>query len=401
MSVPVPVPVDEVRAAGGAGEPRAPVPPRPPAAGEAAGRTAGRAAGRMTRTLAVAVALWTVFLVAFLLLTGEHWWWRPVELLPPLTFLVVPLLLLALTPAARGARGRLSVAALCALLLGLPLAGLNAHALPGLGGTTAAPPGAPRVFSWNTEYWDDSDDPEEFYAYLKAQRADVYLLQEHVSWDLARHRPVRVDHVAELRARFPGFHVVAVGEVLTMSRYPIEEWRALDSWPYLSDPGIGKPPDGGFPEYYRYKVLRTDLRVDGRVMTFYNIHVPVQLDVSMDPFSARFPEFMRAQEVRRQAHYRALERDLAENRLPVVVAGDMNGTSAMGEVRRLGGRLKDALPASGLLYPGTWPASGPALWRLDWAFTSESVTVHEYRTVDSRGMSDHRAQALVLSVPGG
>ncbi|MBT2489841.1 endonuclease/exonuclease/phosphatase family protein [Streptomyces sp. ISL-96] len=382
-------PLEEVRTSGTAGEvPAPPVSPRRP----------GRLAAR---SLIVALALWTAFLAAFYVLTGEHWWWRPVELAPPLTFVVVPLLLLVLTPLARGARLPLAAAALCCLLLGLPLVGLNVHALPGAGGGSAAPPGAVRVFSWNTEYWSDDGDQEAFYAYLKAQRADVYLLQEHVSWDVPGHRPVRADHVAELRARFPGFDVVAVGEMLTMSRYTIEDWRGLDNWPHLSDPAIGMPPDGRFPDYYRYKTLRTDLRIDGRVMAFYNVHVPVQLDISMDPGSAQFTDFMRAQEVRRQATYRALEQDLAKNRLPVLVAGDMNGTSAMGELRRLGGRLRDALPAGDQLNPVSWPASGPAMWRLDWAFTSESVKVHTYRMVDSLGMSDHRAQALTMTAPTG
>ncbi|MFD5482314.1 endonuclease/exonuclease/phosphatase family protein [Streptomyces hawaiiensis] len=379
-----PLAKEEIRAAPAP----APAPPRPRGL-------------RAARLLTAAVALWAAFLTAFLVLTGGYWWWRPLELLPPLTFAVVPLLLAALAPLARPARLRLAAAALCCLLLGLPLTGLNVHALPGLGGGSAVPQGAVRVFSWNTEYWSDGGDPDEFYAYLKAQRADVYLLQEHVSWDVAGHRPIRADHVAELRERFPGFHVAAVGEILTMSRYPIEDWRGLDNWPYLSDPDIGRPPDGRFPDYYRYKVLRTDLRIDGRTTTFYNIHVPVQLDISMDPSSAEFTAFMRAQEVRRQATYRALEQDLGENRLPVVVAGDMNGTAAMGEVRGLGTRLRDALPANDQTYPTSWPAGGPALWRLDWAFTSEPVRVHTYRMVDSRGMSDHRAQALTLTVPTG
>lgn len=358
--------------------------------------------GRLaSRSLTVALALWVVFLAVFYVFTGEHWWWRPVELAPPLTFAAVPLFLLALTSLARGARPRLGAAALCCLLLGLPLTGLNVYALPGVGGASAPPPGAVRVFAWNTEYWSDDGDEEAFYSYLEAQRADVYLLQEHVSWDLSGHRPVRADHVAELRARFPGFTVVAVGEMLTMTRYAIEDWRGLDNWPHLSDPALGMPPDGRFPDYYRYKALRTDLRIGGRVMAFYNVHVPVQLDISMDPGSAQFTNFMRAQQVRRQATYRALERDLGKNRLPVVVAGDMNGTSAMGELRGLGNRLRDALPASDDLHPVSWPASGPEMWRLDWAFTNESVKVHTYRMVDSQGMSDHRAQALTVSAPTG
>jgi endonuclease/exonuclease/phosphatase (EEP) superfamily protein YafD len=362
------------------------------------GRRPGR---RATRLLTAALGLWTAFLAAFHALTGRYWWWRPMELLPPLAFAVVPLLLLGLVPLARGARPRLAAAALCCVLLGLPLVGLNLHALPGLGGGSAVPAGAVRVFSWNTEYWSDGDDPKAFYAFLKAQRADVYLLQEHVSWDLAGHRPVRSDHVDELRAHFPGFQVAAVGEMLTLSRYPIEDWRGLDSWPHLPAGGAGMPPDDSFPDYYRYKVLRTDLRIDGRVASFYNVHVPVQLDISMNPASARFTAFMRAQEDRRKATYRALAADLDDNPLPVVVAGDLNATAAMGELRVLGSRLRDALPACDDLLPASWPASGPSLWRLDWAFTSASVKVHTYRMVDSEGLSDHRAQALTMTLPGG
>lgn len=374
--------------AAGASE-EAPAPPAP----------RRRPGSRALRLLTAALALWTAFLAVFYVLTGEHWWWRPVELMPPLTFVAVPLLLLALTPLARAVWMPLAAAALCCVLLGMPLAGFNLYALPGIGGGSATPPGAVKVFSWNTEYWSDTDDPDAFYAFLKAQKADVYLLQERVSWDVPGHRPVRADHVAELRARFPGFHVVATGEVLTMTRYPVEDWKGLDGWPYLSDPAIGMPPDQTYPDYYRYKTLRTDLRIGGRVMTFYNVHVPVQLDISMDPGSSDFTAFMRAQEVRRQATYGALEHDLDRNKLPVMVAGDMNATSAMGELRGLGSRLRDALPASDQLYPRSWPASGPALWRLDWAFTSQSVKVHSYRMVDSEGMSDHRGQALTLTPP--
>jgi endonuclease/exonuclease/phosphatase (EEP) superfamily protein YafD len=380
--------LEEARAVGASDEPPAPA-------------TARRRPRRwVARLLTVALALWTVFVAAFYVLTGRYWWWRPVELMPSLLFVAVPLLLLVLTPLTRVARIRLAVAALCCVLLGVPLVGFNVYALPGLGGGSATPPGAVKVFSWNTEYWDDSDDPDEFYAYLKAQHADVYLLQERVSWDVPGHRPIRADHVAELKSHFPGYHVVATGEVLTMSRYPVEHWRGLDNWPYMAD--IGMPPDNSYPDYYRYKVLRTDLRINGRVMTFYNIHVPVQLDISMDPASRQFTEFMKAQQARRQATYDALEHDLRGNRLPVMVAGDMNGDSAMGELRELGSRLRDALPANDQFLPRSWPAADlplPQLWRLDWAFTSDSVKVHTYRFEDSKGMSDHRAQVLTLSPP--
>nr|MDT0657613.1 endonuclease/exonuclease/phosphatase family protein [Micromonospora sp. DSM 115978] len=351
-----------------------------------------------TRLLFAAAAGWAAFLTVFLLFSGEHWWWRPVELAPPLVFAVGSVVLLALTPLARPVRGRVAGVAVCCLAIGVDLAGVNVHALPGLGGGSPTPPGAVRVFSWNTEYWHDADDPERFYAFLAAQRADVYLLQEHVGWDLAGHRPIRVNHLAELRRRFPGYDVASVGEMLTMSRYPIVAQGGLDSWPYLADPTVGGPPAGSdFPDYYRYKILRTDLLVGPWTLSAYNVHIPVQLDVSMDPTTAEFTAFMRAQQDRRQAHYRALDEDLATNPAVQLVAGDFNATSAMGELRRLGGRLRDATSASDQLYPVSWPADGRGLWRLDWAFTNESARVHDYRIVPSHGLSDHRAQLLSLS----
>ncbi|MFF3854213.1 endonuclease/exonuclease/phosphatase family protein [Micromonospora sp. NPDC002575] len=351
---------------------------------------------RRARWLAALTVCWAVFLMTFLLLTGGHWWWRPVELMPPLVFVAVPLLLLALAPLARPARARLAVAAVCCLAIGFDVSGLNPAALSG--GPTPAPPGAVRVFSWNTEYWYDGSDPQRFHDYLAAQQADVYLLQEYVGWDLDRHRPVRVDHVAELRRLFPDYQVVAVGELLTMSRYPIVASRALDGLPYLTDPARhGVPADTDFADYYRHKVLRTDLLVDGRVLSVYNVHVPVQLDISMDPTDSEFTEFMQAQEDRRQAHYRALRADLANNRNGQLVAGDFNATSAMGELHDLAGRMTDVAEASGRLYPASWPDSKP-WWRLDWAFLSGPVRSHDYRMVGPQGLSDHLGQRFTVSL---
>ncbi|MFY1700749.1 endonuclease/exonuclease/phosphatase family protein [Micromonospora sp. WMMA1923] len=366
-------------------------------------RTVGGGRGgrwpRRTRLLVGLAAAWAGFLAAFLLLTGGYWWWRPVELAPPLVFAAVPALLLLLAPLARPVRGRLAAVAVCLVVVGLDLAGLNPAALPGVGGATPAPPGAVRVFAWNTEYWSDGDDPQRFYDYLAAQRADVYLLSEYVGWDLAGHRPVRVDHLAELRRRFPDYQVVATGELLTMSRMPIRSTRLLDGWPYLTDPARhGVPANSDFDDYYRHKVLRTDLTVDGRVLSVYNVHVPVQLDISMDPTSAEFTEFMRAQQDRRQAHYRALRADLAANPHGRLIAGDFNATSAMGELRELAAQVTDAARASDTPYPVSWPDGDAPKWRLDWAFTDGPTRTHDYRMVPADGMSDHRGQLLTVSV---
>ncbi|WJK35276.1 endonuclease/exonuclease/phosphatase family protein [Solwaraspora sp. WMMA2065] len=388
-------------AAGGAA--RTAAPPAAPGDGPAGRGPGGHRRRRWpprTRLVFATVAGWSLFLAVFLTLTGTQWWWRPFELMPPLLFVAVPLLLAPLTLLARPVRARLALVLVGCLVLGADLAGLNVHALPG-GRDTAAPVPADaiRVFAWNTEYWHDGDDPERFYAYLADQRADVYLLSEHVGWDLAGHRPVRVDHRAELRERFPDYQIVAVGELLTMSRYPVVRHHALDATPYLTDRQLGGPPPGSdFADYYRHKILRTDLLVGGTVFSAYNVHIPVQLDVSMDPRRPEFTAFMRAQEIRRQAHHRAVVADLAGNPAPVLLAGDFNATAAMGELRALGRRLRDALPASQQIHPVSWPDGNIPLWRLDWAFTAGPVRVHDYRMVPGRGMSDHRGQLVTVSV---
>lgn len=345
-----------------------------------------------TRLLVAAAVAWTLFDLLFLALTGRYWWWRAVELAPPPLFVAVPLLLALLAPLARPARGPVLVAAAGTLAIGVSLCGAGPAATP-----SPAPAGSIRVVSWNTEYWDDADDPTTFYSYLANQHADIYLLQEHVSWDDAAHEPVpTADHRAELARWFPGYQVVATGELLTMTRLPVVGTLALDSLPYLEQPEISAPTH--FDDYYRNKTLRTDVRVGGKVMSFYNVHVPVQLDISMDPGKASFYHFMQQQNDRRQAMYAALVHDLDRNDQPRLVAGDMNATSLMGELRQLTNRLTDARPYSGEVYPVSWPASKP-LWRLDWALTGGDVRVHDYDFVPSQGMSDHQAQLLTVSVP--
>ena len=327
---------------------------------------------------------WLVFVAAFLGLTGAHWWWRYVELAPPVVFLAVPVLMLLLAWRLRPglARRGVVVTSLAALALGADLAGIFAgQAVPA---KADAPASAVRVLSWNTEYWHHGADPGEFYDWLLSQNADVYLLQEYLGWDFERDLPRRFDDLALLRRNFPGYHLAHAGELLTLSRYPIAAIVPLDG-------GSPVPGDTEYPEYYRYKVLRTDIDVRGSVFSAYNVHMPVQVALQASPASARFWNFTRTQHERRLDSHRVLRADLAANPLPALVAGDFNATAAMGELRSLGELLHQPRPRR--LYSATWKG----LWRLDWAFTTPRVLVHDYRMIDTRGFSDHRAQLLVLS----
>lgn len=366
---------------------------------EAVPRKSARRWRLRTWVVVSAAGAWLAFVVAHRGVSGRAWWWTIPELTPPLAFAVVPVALLAVAPLARPARGAVAVAAVLSLAVGWSMAGVNVTAL--WHRSAPIPPGAITVFAWNTWYWDQpveqtggpSRDTDRFYRYLRQQKADVYLLQEYLyfsdDW-----LPIRIDDTERLRREFPGFHVVVAGELVTLSRFPVVLERPLDLRPWLSKRWNDLPPtDSRMPDYYTAKTLRTDLLVGGRVVSFYNSHFTVPT-VGLPFFE---PDSQKGHDVRR-ANYRALAADVAGNPFPIVLAGDLNTSPAMGLLRALPDRLTDATRATGSVYPATWARFGMPLWRLDWLFTTEEVTVRRYRMVLADGQSDHRAQHLTMSI---
>ncbi|NYT92254.1 endonuclease/exonuclease/phosphatase family protein [Salinispora sp. H7-4] len=342
------------------------------------------------RALLAAAALWLGFTTAHLLLSGRLWWWRLADLLPPIAFLTIPVLLAVVAAGNRRARRPVALLSLAALLLGAGLTGLN---LPGpLRPAPPVPADALRVVSWNTEYWHLPDRATEFYDLLHAQRADVYLLQEYL--DEVDGEVVRADELDQVRRQFPGYHLAVVGELLTLSRYPI-----VAATP-LSATGLPSAPTD-FTDFWNHQVLRTDLLIDGRVVSAYNAHLPVPLWAGGPSlFSGAFHEAIRTQHERRIPQFRALAADVADNSHPILVAGDLNTSPAMGDTHRFPPQLRDAGYASRSAYPVSWSAAGPSLllWRLDWALVSDDVEVHRYEFRDPAGHSDHRLQFLSISV---
>ncbi|MDG4799936.1 endonuclease/exonuclease/phosphatase family protein [Micromonospora sp. WMMD980] len=354
-----------------------------------------------TRLLWAAALGWAVFTGLHRALSGRWWFWLLPDLLPPVAYLLVPVALAAAVPAARALRRPLPTraaavvlaAAVTALTIGLPDTGLNRYAWAS---RPAPPSGALTVLAWNTGYWDQHDDPEAFLRFLVDRRADVYLLQEHLYWDdaagLAGARPA--PDPERLRRAFPGYTVVARGELLTLSRFPVVARPAVG-------PGAGLAADPGADfgrVFAAAKVLRADLLVGGRVLSTYNVHLPVQVNLA----PRRFLGYVRERDRARRAQLAGLRADLAANPGPVLVAGDFNTTAAMGDLRPLRDRLRDAADANADVYPASWPAGRlPAAWRLDWTLTSRTVRVHRYTLDDPRGLSDHRAQTAVVTLGEG
>ncbi|GAB3973111.1 endonuclease/exonuclease/phosphatase family protein [Actinoallomurus acanthiterrae] len=344
---------------------------------------------RWAARLAVAMSVaWLAIAVLHRLFSGRFWLWVLPDLVPPPVYLVVPLALLAAAAVGlfRGPRRWAMAAggaAAVALILGFGQAGLNPRALTVSG---RVPAGALHIVSWNTEYWDQTDDPAHFYRYLTAQHADVYVLQEYLHW--VNNGPAPVDDVAGLRQAFPGYQMAISGELVTLSRYPIVATPPIaTAWP--EDPSW-------YSQFQKRKVLRTDLDVGGRTLSVYNVHIPVQLG-QRRLLHASFYRDVHTRVRHRTAEYSALRRDVAANHNPKLIAGDFNTTASMGEVGWFRSHLSDAVRADGSLYPASWPSVGPTLWRLDWAFTT-GLHVYRYGFRSPEGMSDHRAQDLWLSL---
>ncbi|MGY0070352.1 endonuclease/exonuclease/phosphatase family protein [Streptomyces sp. QTS137] len=366
-------------------------PPGPPRPGPP---RSGRGRAAASGALVCLTALWALYSALNLLLGGRWWVWLIPDLVPPVCFVAVPLVLLALAgpAAARRVRRPLTVVLALLLLSGLTRSGVNWAALVPGGGPGRAPADAVKVVSWNTEYWDTTDEPDAFYRYLKAQRADVYLLQEYLAW--VDGRPAPIDELDRVRREFPGYHVEVLGEQVTLSRFPVVSRTPV---------GQGRGAEHGASwreEFEQGKVLRTDLDVRGRPVSFYNVHIPVQLDIERSVLSGGFYGEIRSRDAARRGHYEALLRDVSDNPHPVFVAGDFNTTPAMRDLDGIRNVLRDALPASATVLPGTWNSDGAGLWRLDWAFTDDLLEVHRYDFDDPRGLSDHQAQRLTVSLPG-
>ncbi len=348
-----------------------------------------RRAGRATVGAALA---WLIFILLHLILSGRVWWWILPDLTPPLAFTAVPLSLSLVALALRAGRRWVCGAAASALVLAC------AGGLTGLSWPDGAPDatGDVRVVAWNTEYWHQGDDRDRFYAYLRRQNADVYLLSEYLYWDDAGHVVRPYDDRDRLAREFPGYRSVATGELLTLSRLPITaHYRIGPGGVRAGDP----PPSLPFlDQYTQDKVLRTDVRLpDATVVSLYNAHVPVQVDVLASPLGCAFYDFMRDRAAARRAVFRELDGDLAANPNPVLVAGDLNTSASMAELRTLRARLAEAPLSERSVYPGSWPADGVPLWRLDWAFVNPNLHADRYRLVDPDGLSDHKLQELAVA----
>ncbi|WP_329205919.1 endonuclease/exonuclease/phosphatase family protein [Streptomyces sp. NBC_00683] len=368
-------------------------------------------AGRRRRPWRVRLAVlactaWLAFVVLHRLLSNRFYWWGPFDVIPPLAFALIPLALIAVAQLARPVRWRLTAAPVLALVLGLSCSGLNFSTL------WYTPPSAPsdaiKLVTWNTQYWDQDLQPggphttDGFYAFLRGLDADVYLLQEYAHVDMTKTHWAQargIDQAARLRAEFPGYEVVIEGRNVTLSRLPVVGHRWLDTTTWLPD-DLKPVPDAlrDRPLFYSSQTQVTDIRVNGKTVSFYNSHLfqPPQrlMRLQNGPEGSMF-EVDRLNFEMRRASYEAIRKDVADNPHRIVLGGDLNTSAAMGIKSMIPDRLVDQSHALPSLYPASWP-SGKRVWRLDWLFTTSNVAVSRYDLLDSKGFSDHSVQRVTL-----
>jgi hypothetical protein len=339
--------------------------------------------GRADRALLACCLAALSLVVLRLLLSGRTWLWVLPDLMPPVLLVVFPAASLAaagwllVRRSVRTAVGAgAAVAAAAALALGFGLSGLR---LPG--GGSPAPAGALHVVSWDTLNWHSGP---EFYAFLTARHADVYLLQDYP-------RPAR--DVAALRSAFPGYTFATAGDLLTVSRFPI-----VGTEPLLTDP---TPPAGTGNVYFlpawKYAALRTDIAVGDRIVSLYNVHLYDRYYLDVLPLTPTFFRDVRGLAAGRAHQIDRLVADIAADPHQVLVSGNFNVLPGTGELRRFDGLTNADAAAGGVVYPATLTFFGLSLWQTDWTFSSRTVVVHAYHLISPDGLSSHHLQDVVAS----
>lgn len=358
------------------------------------GRHRSRVRLAVSRAIRLSCGIWLIFVIAHSLLSGRWGLWVVPAMVPPLTFLLVPL---AVGFGAVANRQLTSAfVAIVGLVLGWSYSGVNVAAFRS---ERSAEPTDLRVVSFNTEFF-GSDAAGTMGAvagraalisYLVSLDADVYLLQEHMHRrDDGRAVPI-TDDISLLHSEFPGYEVVEAGELLTLSRVPVLGHRTVEA---VDAPDLSNPP----APY----VLRTDIDVGGSVLATYNVHMPVQLILERTPLGAEFYTEISSRADRRAREFDALTDSVVALDAPTLIAGDFNTSPAMRDLDKLRDVTTDAVARSRTAYPTSWTLGSilPALWRLDWALTKGDIDVTSFVFEDSHGVSDHKAQIIGVSTRG-
>ena len=303
-----------------------------------------------------------VFVILQTILAGHFWLWTLLSFIPPLFYSCFFAILIVWNFIKNNYYGFLL------LLLMTPFVFYNSDVnLKLTSNNNSSGSTKVKIFDWNTEFWEDNDK-EGFYKFLKSQDADVYHLQEHLVLQKDG-TVVSRDDLDEIRNQFKDYKVIAKTEFVTITRLPVvESFEKSDS-----------------------NFLRVDMQVKNNVVSFYNVHVPVQIDPNLLNSPLDLLNDMKIRFDERETAYTKLQKDLELNKNEFIISGDFNSTKAMGKIHPLLEYANDGISASNILFPATWSVRASTLWRIDYILTYKGLNIASYNEISKPEYSDHKA----------
>ncbi len=319
------------------------------------------AAARLSLAAALLTLLWSVLAR----LRSETWGWMAVlDLIPPQVMLPLIAWLMWRTRRSVWLLFNTAFAALFVVVqVGLILPVGAAGALPAASTLS--------VLTLNAQY--ASASPQQLAEVAAREGADVITLQEAED-----RRGDGSAYVERLRSAFPGWTLGRDGELVTLTRLPLQSSRLVH---------FGNPDHG---------VLVTRLKAQGQVLTVVNAHLPT---LALRPTQGE-PDTVFARVAARLAERRALP-DAVQgvmNAAPgsVVLAGDINAPThgqMHGLLRRTG--LSDAFAQAGRGFGFTYHQRF-GFARLDYVW-GRAVTFGHAEVLPDE-LSDHRALLVRFSL---
>ena len=316
---------------------------------------------------------------------------------PTFIFVLVPLLLLALTLVVQ--RRLIFVIMSCiGSVLGATQFEFFVLPLKTLGLTDTQQ--SITVLNWNTLMWDEKKDKDAFYHFLTSQQADIYILQEvlynasehDATVDKSLHKtaiPISTavdgldyDYLAfdksdEILGYFPDYYLSHQQQFLVISKFPIVQ-SYLDS----SD---------------QFQVV--DIAIQNYSLRLFNVHVALHLEFKSPATSAFYQALERRYDTRSIA-FEQLELAINSTNSDYLVAGDFNSPKTMGTMTKLKQTHVDLFRYAPERIPLTFEFNGLRLWRFDYFFANNDhrFDVINFRNFPIPALSDHNAQRLVIAI---
>jgi hypothetical protein len=349
--------------------------------------------------------IWLVFMAFHCILTGKISFWNFFGSLPTFIFIIIPLVFLVYEVWQRNRKFTGIVIAVFSLILGATQLDINIFRLKNRVMKSGEFRQA-KVINWNTCYWDQYKDRDRFFAFLKKQKADIYILQEYLHDSIDWRNPaggqaaknldhsklfsicsvvpgfpphyLAIDDRNRLAKEFPGYYIRTHLQFVLVSRFPIINDHVDDS-----------------EQYAVY-----DVNISGRLVRFFNVHMLLHIEPG-NPLAANFYQGVRQRHCARQLGFTNLKKDIQNTRMDYFIAGDFNSTTAMGMMNDLLKGHVDGIQYSNELIPLSFEFHGLRLWRFDYGLVSKSndnITIKSYQNIDQEGLSDHNPQSMVLNI---